>query len=286
MASGTLALLFLAARKLLPGRKPISQVQRPVLIFVSLLFAAAGSAASPPWVRVDFPAGQGFHLDDFGLKNKWIEILSADTGSIEFYIANGPRRGIPRGFGPKPNAKLVPKEHGLSVDGSAAQAYLLFEDKSSGCQVYFDDTSDTKQNEYALLVLPGRHSKAASTQPVNSPPPRSRPPSSPGSLVEKSPHPASTAETTATPPHYSLLGETLLYHGAPLSDHVAQDAAKAGLDRDLFVLERVWAEKQRDSSQASRAEFERLKDRRLEHLSPETKAAVDRLRTGLLPDSQ
>jgi len=224
-------------------------------------------------------------LDDFGVKNKWIEIISADAGSVEFYLSDRKRPAIPRGFGPKPTAKLIPKEHGLSVDGSAAQAYLLYEDKGSGCQVYFDDTSDTKQNEYALLVVPGRQSKAASRNGAGTPPPRMRPPS-PGTLAEKPPSAKPGLETPATPPHFSLLGETLLYHGAPLSDHVGQDAVRAGLDRDLFVQERVWAEKERDSGRASGAEFERLKDRRMERLPAETKAAVDRLRAALLADSR
>jgi hypothetical protein len=258
-------------------------VNRFVLIFASLSLAAApGFAVSPAWVRVDVPVSQGIHLDEYGVKRKWIEVISSDAGSVEFFVSNGARRVISRGFGPKPTAKSIPKEHGISVDGSAAQAYLLFEDKGSGCQVYFDDTSDTKQNEYALLVVPAHQSGAAAKKGGGTPPPRSRPATVPGTLAEKPPR----AETTSTAPHFSLMGETLLYHSNALTDHVSQDAAKAGLDRDLFVQERAWIEKERDAGRASHAEFERLKQRRIEHLPEETRAAVERLRASLLGNEQ
>jgi hypothetical protein len=234
---------------------------------------------------VDIPSTQGLRLDDYGVKRQQIVILGVNATTIEFYrseISKGVFRA--RGFH-RPTAQVIPKEHGISVDGTAVQAYLLFEDKGSGCQVYLDDTSDTKQNEYALLVVPGRNSRAAQQAP-RTPPPRPYPLPNSKAPTERPAPPAPSIETTSSAPHYSLLGETLLYHGSTITERVGQDAARAGLNRDLYVQERVWAEKERNIAGADHAEFERLKSRRLERETAETKAAVDRMRAALLGESQ
>ncbi len=48
---------------------------------------------------------------------------------------------------------------GIEVEGSQREAYLLYE-HVCGLRIYWFDTLDTRQNEFALLIVPARRPAA------------------------------------------------------------------------------------------------------------------------------
>lgn len=94
--------------------------------------------------------------------------------------------------------------------------------------------------------------------------------------------PAPAFSDPASPPTWSLIGDTLFYRGNAVTEQVSADAAKLGLSTEVFVEERIWIEKQRLYGARQGAEYDAITEERMSGRSPAEQSAIERLRATLL----
>lgn len=93
---------------------------------------------------------------------------------------------------------------------------------------------------------------------------------------------ATASATAVVKPGWSIIGGSLLYQGREITTDVDRDAARWGLNRELFIQERVWAEKERLFGAEQGDEYARLQSERLKSKSDRERANAARLREAIL----